>query len=94
LSPSGSKIGTVIRCFENHHKQHVERPFRDECAVLLEKSGVEYDQRYTFKSELGVLNMTSLAGHVPVRLDGDRVFAPVERGILQTECFGVCYETV
>jgi REP element-mobilizing transposase RayT len=49
FSHSRSQLGTVIRYLENQQKHHARRSFRDEYVELLEKYGVEYDQRYIFK---------------------------------------------
>jgi len=39
----------VIRYIENQQKHHAKKSFRDEYTALLNKFGVEYDQRYIFK---------------------------------------------
>ena len=44
-----SQLGAVIRYIENQQKHHASKSFRDEYTELLEKFGVEYDQRYIFK---------------------------------------------
>jgi REP element-mobilizing transposase RayT len=49
FSYSRSQLGTVIRYIENQQKHHSKQPFRDEYTELLEKFGVEYDERYIFK---------------------------------------------
>lgn len=49
FSYSRSQLGTVIRYIENQQKHHARKSFRDEYTELLERFGVEYDQRYTFK---------------------------------------------
>jgi len=49
FSHSRSQLGTVIRYLENKQRHHARRSFRDEYVELLEKYGVEYDQRYIFK---------------------------------------------
>jgi REP element-mobilizing transposase RayT len=49
FSYSRSQLGTVIRYIENQQKHHAKRSFLDEYTALLEKFGVEYDQRYIFK---------------------------------------------
>jgi len=41
----------VIRYIENQQKHHAKKSFREEDTALLEKSGVEYDPRYLFKTE-------------------------------------------
>lgn len=50
FSYSRSQLGTVIRYIENQQKHHARKSFRDEYMALLEKFGVEFDQRYIFKS--------------------------------------------
>lgn len=50
FSYSRSQLGTVIRYIENQQKHHAKKTFRDEYTELLEKFGVEYDERYIFKS--------------------------------------------
>ncbi len=54
FSYSRSQLGTVIRYIENQQKHHAKKSFRDEYTELLEKFGVEYDQRYIFKPPEGV----------------------------------------
>lgn len=49
FSYSRSQLGTVIRYIENQQKHHAKKSFLDEYTALLEKFGVEYDQRYIFK---------------------------------------------
>jgi putative transposase len=49
FSYSRSQLGTVIRYIENQQKHHAKKSFLDEYTQLLEKFGVEYDQRYIFK---------------------------------------------
>ena len=49
FSHSRSQLGTVIRYIENQQKHHARRSFREEYVELLDKFGVEYDQRYIFK---------------------------------------------
>jgi putative transposase len=49
FSYSRSQLGTVIRYIENQQKHHAKRSFLYEYTALLEKFGVEYDQRYIFK---------------------------------------------
>jgi len=49
FSHSRSQLGTVIRYIENQQKHHAKKTFRDENLELLEKFGVEYDQRFIFK---------------------------------------------
>jgi REP element-mobilizing transposase RayT len=50
FSHSRSQLGTVIRYIENQQAHHAKQSFRDEYVELLEKFGVDYDQRYIFKS--------------------------------------------
>lgn len=50
FSHSRSQLGTVIRYIENQQSHHAKKSFRDEYIELLEKFGVDYDQRYIFKS--------------------------------------------
>ena len=50
FSYSRSQLGTVIRYIENQQKHHAKKSFREEYITLLEKFGVEYDQRYIFKT--------------------------------------------
>jgi putative transposase len=50
FSHSRSQLGTVIRYIENQPKRHARKSFRDEYLELLEKFGVEFDQRYIFKT--------------------------------------------
>jgi len=49
FSYSRSQLGTVIRYIENQQRHHAKKSFREEYVALLEKFGVEYDQRYIFK---------------------------------------------
>jgi len=49
FSYSRSQLGTVIRYIENQQKHHAKKSFREEYVALLEKFGVEFDQRYIFK---------------------------------------------
>jgi putative transposase len=51
FSYSRSQLGMVIRYIQNQQKHHAKKSFRDEYLDLLEKFGVEYDQRYIFKTE-------------------------------------------
>jgi REP element-mobilizing transposase RayT len=48
FSYSRSQLGTVIRYIENQQRHHAKKTFRDEYIELLEKFGVEYDDRYIF----------------------------------------------
>jgi hypothetical protein len=50
FSHSRSQLGIVIRYIENQQSHHAKQSFRDEYVKLLEKFGVDYDQRYIFKS--------------------------------------------
>jgi len=50
FSHSRSQLGTVIRYIENQQKHHAKKSFREEYIALLEKFGVEFDQRYIFKT--------------------------------------------
>jgi REP element-mobilizing transposase RayT len=50
FSHARSQLGAVIRYIQNQQKHHVKRSFRDEYLELLEKFGVEYDQKYIFKT--------------------------------------------
>lgn len=50
FSHSRSQLGTVIRYIENQQSHHAKQSFREEYVELLEKFGVDYDQRYIFKS--------------------------------------------
>jgi putative transposase len=49
FSYSRSQLSAVIRYIENQQKHHSRKSFRDEYTELLERFGVEYDQRYIFK---------------------------------------------
>jgi putative transposase len=48
FSYSRSQLGTVIRYIENQQRHHAQQSFREEYVELLEKFGVEYDDRYIF----------------------------------------------
>jgi putative transposase len=50
FSYARSQLGAVIRYIQNQQKHHVKKSFRDEYVELLEKFGVEYDQKYIFKT--------------------------------------------
>ena len=50
FSYSRSQLGTVIRYIENQQKHHAKKSFQEEYIGLLERSGVDYDRRYIFKS--------------------------------------------
>jgi len=49
FSHSHSQLGTVIRYIQNQPQHHAKKSFRAEYLQLLDKFGVEYDQRYIFK---------------------------------------------
>ncbi len=49
FSYSRSQLGAVIRYIENQQKHHAKKSFLDEYTALLDKFGVEYDERYIFK---------------------------------------------
>jgi len=49
FSYSRSQLGAVIRYIENQQLHHARKSFRQEYTQLLEKFGVEYDDRYIFK---------------------------------------------
>lgn len=49
FSYSRSQLDAVIRYIQNQQKHHAKQSFRDEYVDLLEKFGVEYDNRYIFK---------------------------------------------
>lgn len=51
FSYARSQLGAVIRYIQNQQKHHAEKSFRDEYLELLEKFGVEYDQKYIFKTD-------------------------------------------
>ena len=51
FSHARSQLDTVIRYIENQPGHHAKRTFRQEYIELLEKFGVEYDERYIFKTE-------------------------------------------
>ena len=50
FSYARSQLGAVIRYIQNQQKHHVKKSFQDEYLELLEKFGVEYDQKYFFKT--------------------------------------------
>ena len=50
FSYSRSQIGRVIGYIENQQKHHARRRFRDEYIDMLRRFGVEYDDRYIFKT--------------------------------------------
>jgi putative transposase len=49
FSYSRSHLGKVIRYIENQQRHHAGTSFREEYTEMLEKFGVEFDQRYIFK---------------------------------------------
>jgi REP element-mobilizing transposase RayT len=49
FSYSRSQLSKVIRYIENQQRHHSRKSFREEYTGLLDKFGVEYDQRYVFK---------------------------------------------
>ena len=51
FSYSRSQIGSVVRYIQNQQKHHAKKTFREEYVELLEKFGVEYDQKYIFKTD-------------------------------------------
>ena len=51
FSHARSQLDTVIRYIQNQQKYHAQQSFRDEYLELLEKFGVEYDQKYIFKTD-------------------------------------------
>jgi REP element-mobilizing transposase RayT len=51
FSHARSQLGAVIRSIQNQQNHHVKKSFRDEYLELLEKFGVEYDQKYIFKTD-------------------------------------------
>jgi len=51
FSHARSQLDTVIRYIQNQQQHHARQSFRDEYVELLEKFGVEYDQKYIFKTD-------------------------------------------
>ncbi len=51
FSYARSQLGAVIRYIENQAEHHARRSFRDEYLRLLERFGVDYDQKYVFKTD-------------------------------------------
>jgi REP element-mobilizing transposase RayT len=49
FSYSRSQLGPVIRYIQNQQQHHTRRSFREEYVEMLEKFGVEYDERYIFR---------------------------------------------
>jgi REP element-mobilizing transposase RayT len=50
FSYSRSQLGAVIRYIENQQKHNAKKSFRHEYIQLLKKFGVDYDDKYIFKS--------------------------------------------
>ena len=50
FSYSRAQLGAVIRYIQNQQKHHAKKSFREEYVELLEKFGVEYDDRYMFNN--------------------------------------------
>jgi len=50
FSHARSQLDTVIRYIENQPEHHAKKSFRQEYVEMLEKFGVDYDQRYIFKA--------------------------------------------
>jgi len=50
FSYSRSQLATVIRYIENQQRHHAKKSFREEYLELLEKFGVDCNQRYIFKT--------------------------------------------
>jgi REP element-mobilizing transposase RayT len=48
FSVSKSNEAAVKRYIENQAEHHAQRGFKDELIAMLERSGVEYDERYVF----------------------------------------------
>ena len=46
FSVSESQIASVRKYIENQEKHHARRSFRDELVSLLQKHGIEFDERY------------------------------------------------
>jgi REP element-mobilizing transposase RayT len=51
FSHARSQLDTVIRYIQNQQNHHAKQSFMDEYVELLEKFGVEYDQKYIFKTD-------------------------------------------
>lgn len=49
FSHARSQLDTVIRYIQNQPTHHAKKSFRDEYVELLEKFGVNYDEKYIFK---------------------------------------------
>jgi len=50
FSHARSQLDSVIRYIQNQQTHHAKQSFRDEYVELLEKFGVEHDQKYIFKT--------------------------------------------
>lgn len=48
FSVSSSDAGRVIEYIKNQRVHHKNRNFEDEYIALLERHGIEYDERYLF----------------------------------------------
>ena len=48
---SPSQLPVLAEYVERQEEHHRERPFQDEYVAILEKHGVEYDERYLFDEE-------------------------------------------
>ena len=51
FSHARSQLDTVIHYIQNQQTHHAKKTFRDEYVELLEKFGVDYDQKYIFKTD-------------------------------------------
>jgi len=51
FSHARSQLDTVIHYIQNQQNHHAKQSFRDEYVELLEKFGVDYDQKYIFKTD-------------------------------------------
>lgn len=51
FSYSRSQIGTVYRYIQNQQLHHKKRTFKKEYIELLEKFGIEYDEKYLFSTD-------------------------------------------
>jgi putative transposase len=51
FSYSRSQLSAVIRYIQNQQRHHAKKSFREEYIDLLERFGVEYDQKYIFKGK-------------------------------------------
>lgn len=49
FSYSNSQIDSVVKYILNQEQHHKRKTFRDEYLELLEKFGIEYDQKYLFE---------------------------------------------